>query len=212
MILEKTIKFKFKGKRDYVHGTDIYNKMLDTMHVFCGQYPKSVEGSFHYLLKNHGIFRIYERDTIKEVDHCAAIFNLLIKEKKYQVILHDIETPITSSYAYDERNVLKNMVLNSKTIVMPFNPSYTYIEQFVAMTKKLHFTIYPEATGKWLFTRLQINEAIDNALYADKILSVKSERNFQYKLTQCLIRLNDQLIGNIFFSLIKKRRINDWDS
>jgi hypothetical protein len=200
------INFKFKGKRTYAHGSDIYNKMIDMVRNFAGQYPKSVKGSFHFLLQNKGIFRVYESGVSESVEKFAAIFSINMRGKKaYQVVLIDAGTPISSSYEYDERDVLKNMDLKNKIITLPFNASYTYIEQFVAMTKKLHMTIYPEAKGKWLFTKIHINDAINNDIYAGKVLGVQSERNMQYKLTQCSLKLDGQLIGHIFFSLVPQK-------
>jgi len=205
MIHEKIVHFRFKGKRTYVHGTDIYGNMLDIVHDFFGQYPTSVKGSFHLLLENNGIFRIYESDEPLGIEQFTAIFSIIVKGKAYQVVLFDAGTSISVSYEYDERKVLKNMVLKNEIITMHFKPIYTYMEQLVSMTKKLHLAIYPEAKGKWLFTKIQINDAVDNALYSDKALNVKAERNFQNKLTQCSIRLDDKLIGYIFFSQITKR-------
>ena len=53
------------------------------------------------------------------------------------------------------------------------------MEQFVAMTKKLHHTIYPDVKEKWLFAKIQINDFIDMTLYSGKTLKVKAEKNFQ---------------------------------
>ncbi len=121
------------------------------------------------------------------------------------MVILSADKPITSSCEYDETKVLANMSLDGGKIILPFNPAYTYTEQIVAMTKKLHLELFPEANGKWLFTKIQIKDVIDPALYQDCILSVEAERNFHYRLTQCSITLDAQRIGSIWFSLLPSK-------
>lgn len=205
MLNETLVPFRFKGGRSYVHGTDIYDSMLEMVLDYFGEYPDSVKGSFHGLLENNGVFRIYNSGELLVNEQFFALFSILMKENTYQLVLLDAGTPISLSYEYDEQKVLKNMALKDETITMQFKSIYTYIEQIVSMTKKLHLTIYPAAKGKWLFTKILVDKAVDPALYPRKVLSVKAERNFQNKLTQCSIKLDNQPIGSIFFSLMPQK-------
>jgi hypothetical protein len=166
------------------------------------QYPTSVTGSIHGMLENNGIFRVYESSEPLGKDKLFALFSIHMKGKTCQIVLLDAGTPISSSYEYDEQKVLANTILQSDTIAMRFKPAYTYMEQIVTMTKKLHLTIYSGANGKWLFTKIHIKDALDPSLYLNKVLTVKAEKNFQNKLTQCSITLDDQPTGSIFFSLM----------
>jgi len=206
MLNERLVPFRFKGGRSYVRGTDIYDSMLEMVLDYFGEYPDSVKGSFHGLLENNGIFRIYESGEPLGDERLFALFSILMKENMYQLVLLDAGTPISLSYEYDEQKVLENVVLKDETITMQFKSTYTYIEQIVSMTKKLHLTIYPATKGKWLFTKILVDKAVDPALYPRKVLSVKAERNFQNKLTQCSIKLNDHPIGFIFFSLMPQKK------
>ena len=205
MLREIIVPFRFKGKRSYVHGTDIYDSMLEMVLDYFGEYPDSVKGSFHGLLENNGIFRIYESGEPLGDEQLFAFFTIVMKSKTYQIALLSAETPISSSYEYDKQKVLENMLIKDETITMQFKSTYTYMEQIVSMTKKLHMTIYPGAKGKWLFTKIHINNAVDSALYPGKLLSVQAERNFQNKLTRCSIKLDDQPVGSIFFSLTPQK-------
>lgn len=206
MLNERLVPFKFKGGRSYVHGTDIYDSMLEMVLDYFGEYPHSVKGSFHGLLENNGIFRIYESGKPLGDEQLFALFSIIMKENMYQLILLDAGTPISLFYEYDEQKVLENMALKDETVTMQFKSTYTYIEQIVSMTKKLHMTIYPEAKGKWLFTKVHIYDVVDPTLYSGKVIAVRLIKNFQNKLTQCSIKLNDHPIGSIFFSLMPQKK------
>ena len=138
-------------------------------------------------------------------ENSYAVFDILLNNIYYEVSILNDGKSITSSCEYDEKKVLANMSLDGEKIILPFNPAYTYTEQIVAMTKKLHLELFPEATGKWLFTKIQIRDVIDPASYQGRILSVEAERNFHYKLTQCSITLDAQTIGSIWFSLLPSK-------
>ena len=206
MLNERLVPFRFKGGRSYVQGPDIYDSMLEMVFDYLGEYPDSVKGSFHGLLENNGIFRIYESGEPLGDEQLFALFSILMKENMHQLVLLDAGTPISLFYEYDEQKVLENMALKDETVTMQIKSTYTYIEQIVSMTKKLHMTIYPEAKGKWLFTKVHIYDVVDPTLYSGKVIAVRSIKNFQNKLTQCSIKLNDHPIGSIFFSLMPQKK------
>lgn len=200
MLHNVNVNFQFKGERNYVHGTDIYENMLRTVHDHFGEYPSRITGSFHRLLKNNGILCIYSDGEVIDNERAYVLFTILVGEKTYHLAIFDAESQIGSSYEYDEDKVLNGCLIRDKTITIKVKSTYKYIEQLVAMTKKLHLAIYPEAEGKWLFTKIQINDAVAPSRYFDKILSITAERNFQDKLTQSTIRINGKGIGFIYFS------------
>ena len=205
MLHERNIEFKFKGERRYVQGPDIYDGMLATVHDYFKEYPVRVSGTFHRLLNENGICRIYEYKNLINKENYYAVFDIIINNNDYEVSILNDGNSITSSCEYDEKKVLTNMVFDKEKIILPFNSAYTYTEQIVAMTKKLHLKLFSEADGKWLFTKIQINDIIDPALYQGSILSVEAERNFHYKLTQCSITLDNHKIGSVWFSLLPSK-------
>lgn len=207
MLTEKIINFQFKGNRTYVQGPDIYDGMLWVVREYIGEYPSNIKGSFHRLLNCNGICRIYEDD--KTLDHGSffAYFNLLIRKTTYQASILTTDTQISSSYEYNEEKVLFGISLKDMEIGMLAKSNYTYMEQLVAMTKKLHISQYPEVKGHWLFTKIQIRDVIDPHLFPGCELKVKIENNFHYRLTQSSIRLDNMPIGNIWFSLKKQENI-----
>ncbi len=201
MLLEKILNFEYKGQRTYVHGTDIYDSMLGTVRKHFEEYPRNITGSFHRLLTSNGIFRIYEDQIILDHESYYAFFTLRIRGKTYYAALSATGVQISSAYAYDEDKLLEGTSVRNATIKMIVKSVYTYIEQIVAMTKRLHITLYPEVKGKWLFTKIQISNVIDPDLFAGRELAIKSENNFHYKLTKNSINLDAIPLGTIWFSL-----------
>ena len=160
MLFEKEIVFSFKGNRDYIHGTDIFDKILDTVGVLFKEYPNKMKGSFHQPLESNAILRIYDDAGELHLENLNALFSFQLKNSSYHACLTEVNSQITSSYEYDEKRVLDKMIIERETARMVAKSSYTYIEQMVAMTKKLHLTLYPDVAPKWLFTKIEIQDAI----------------------------------------------------
>jgi len=208
LVREEMVGFKFKGKRTYVHGTDIFQATLEFVLRALGDYPSRLDGYLHHLLRNNALFCLHKDKAIEKDDKLCAYFSLEFGDQKYWVSVLDSGEPITSSREYDEANVVSLCSLAGDVAVMAFKDAYTYIEQYVAMTKYLHSAVYPDATrkGKWLFTRIQLQNAIDPNLYSQAtIMEVEFEQNFHNRLTRSSLRMNNTLIGYIFFSLLQNR-------
>jgi len=205
LLYEKIIPFKFKGERTYVHGTDIYDRILSILEDYFEEYPSNITGSFHRLLSNDGIVRIYDDKERLDHEELYALFSVFVKDNYYNVAVLNKGTDIHASYAYDEAKVLENASLYGERITMSCKSDFTYIEQIVAMTKKLHLEIFPDANGRWLWTKFKIRKVIDPGLYPGGVLSLTAERNLHYRLTQCSITLDAQRIGSIWFSLLPSK-------
>jgi hypothetical protein len=204
MIYQEAIDFKYKGNRNYVQGPDIYDAMLQKVLEVFAAYPIHVKGAFNHLLKNNGILRIHESTEEIDKNNLCAFFSITIGSDQYYVVLLDAGTKISSSYSYDEEKVLESMMFYSETVKMRVKSEFTYIEQMIAMTKKLHLLIYPEAKGKWLFTKIDLGTYIDPQLYQDQNISVKAKKNFHNSLTQNSVFVNAEEIGEIWFSMVKE--------
>ena len=200
MLIEKEFQFRFKGNRNYVHGTDIYNGLLETINDNFGSFPSQIRGSFHRLLKHNGIFHIFSSSEEFKKELFYAYFLLLIKNEEYYAGLSSSDTPIIYSYEYDESDVLSGLSFDDRSVKMVLKPSYTYIEQIVAMTKRLHSIQYPEVKGKWLFTKIRFQGKIDPQLFPGQELSIKAGKNFHNTLTQNTLALDNESLGDIWFS------------
>jgi hypothetical protein len=204
MLFEKIVSYQFKGERKYVPGVDLFDSMLDLVHHFLDMYPTSIQGSFHRILRNNAVFRILEAQEAVAIKHCYAHFSVSTSTAGYQVTVTQTDEAISSSYNYDEDQVTNPISWTNKAAEIQIKSGYSYMEQLVVITKKMHQRLYPEATGQWLFTKIQVKDFIDPNLYIGHRLMVKAVKNFHNKLTQNIITLDEKPVGDIWFSLLSK--------
>lgn len=207
MLFEKVVSYQFKGKRNYVPGVDQFDSMLDIMHHFLDMYPTTIQGSFHRILRNNAVFRILAAQEPVATKQCHAHFNVMTFTAKYQVTVTQTDEAISSSNDYDENQVTNPITWTDNAAEIQVKSGYSYMEQLVAITKKMHQRFYPEATGQWLFSKIQVKDFIDPDIYIGHRLMVKAGKNFHNKLTQNFITLDEKPVGDIWFSLLSKESI-----
>ena len=203
MLHEKEIFFKLKGSRDYVQGADIFDKILVFVNAFFGNYPTMINGNFYKLLQYNGLFSLYSDTESHKQENCYAYFSIYFDQARYQVNVSRAGSRVSISEEYDEDEVLNGIIIENDKANMLVKQSYSYMEQIVAMTKKLHFIIYPNTNGKWLFTKISLKGVVNPTLFIDKTLLIEAKKNFHNKLTQNAIYLEDRYLGDIWYSLKK---------
>ena len=202
MLYESMVEFQFKEKRNYVQAPDIFEAVMEIARMYFARYPENLNGSFHRLLRSNGILRLFDSENDSQLNDSEvySFFSISVNKKIYIIKLLGVDSRIKLSRRYDEDDVLKKAVLHDKVIAMPFSTGYTYMEQIVTMTKRLHLTIYPDAQGKWLATKIYMEYFFDPVLYDGKIITVKAMRNFHNRLTENSIFLDDAPVGSVYFS------------
>jgi hypothetical protein len=200
MLYQTKTPFRYKGDRNYVHGPDVFDAMLKTVHDYFNNYPNEIKGSFHRFLQNDGIISIYDNNKSINYKIIFAFFSIILNEASYKIVITAAKNKVCLSYDYDEHKILENMECYDGEIKMILKSSYTYMEQIVAMTKKLHLTFYPLDDKNWLITKIHLIDAIDPVIFPGHMLSIKTEKNFHYRLTQNTIFLDDKFVGRIWFS------------
>jgi len=203
MLHERNIKFIFKDRRNYVQGPDIYDGILETVKDLFEEYPIEITGSFHRLLNTNGICRIYHDSDEIKYEGTSANFSFKLKNKTYHATILDSYSTISSRREYDEKQIIKGHNVNDNCVALTVKSNYSYMEQIVAITKLLHLHLYPEASGKWLFTKIQIRDFTDPIQFIGHQCKVFNKRHFNYILTQNSIYIDNTPIGNIWFSLQK---------
>ena len=188
--------FCFKGSRQYVHGTDIYSKLLERQN----NEIKKIDIAFHGITLHNMTFSPV-RPT---VDDIKVTFRCMNDREK--IILFGIEngTDIDCRYEYKEEKIIENstIISSEESILLKAPTKYSFIEHLVAMNKALVESLYPDVNGKWYFTRIQLKETIDMSNVSSLQLRLKA--NFQFKLTKSVIIINEVEVGFIYFSLIPK--------
>lgn len=194
---DMNLKFCFKGKRTYVHGTDTYDKLIELLS------DKFLDGkfdlSFHGVAKKNIVLvteKPKDENRLKFVCRCTDLDG-------NKNILFGLENnvDIECRYEYPEEDIyaLSTLDLKNKTAGLIKNSSYSFIENTVAMNKYLLENLFPKADGKWYFTRLQLKSIPNDEQYP---LKLELKANFNFKLTKTEIFINNKSIGFIYFSLV----------
>ena len=198
MTLTIPLTFSFKGMRNYVHGTDIYNRMFDFFqqkHIK----PSKLDLSFHGIAsKNMSLsFDMPENKSMvkfickytDEKEQIKICYGIEREEHIYERI-DCPEEEIISRAKIDKEN--QSIYLSEKT---PF----TFIEEIVSLNKKLLTTMCNEKQGKWYFTRLQLNMI---PLLNFQSINLVLKANFNYKLTKTEVFQGNNSLGFIYFSMV----------
>lgn len=192
------ITLPFKENRTYIQGPDLFNVLMD---YFPEETLTDITCTLHKLIKNnHG--QMYISDSLQEFKNVAkgssATIYLNAAGTSYWIaFMFAEEMPVNSvRLAYDENLLIRLCRIDDKKIELNEKSPYTFVETIVSMHKKLLQTLYPDA-GKWLFTKL----VLTNHPRAQKAITITFSHNFNFKLVKSLIRVDDQPIGEIYFSL-----------
>ena len=188
--------FCFKGSRKYVHGTDIFLKLVE-------KYNDDIENidiAFHGISVNNMTFSS-NKPINKEI---KVTFRGLHENNKIKLFGFENSSEINCRYEYLEEKIVDNSIvtISTESITLKTPTEYTFIEHIVAMNKALLEDIYPDINGKWYFTRLQLQRPINISDTTSLQLILKA--NFQFKLTKTSIFVDKKEIGFIYFSLIPK--------
>jgi hypothetical protein len=195
------IDFCFKGERDYVHGTDIFNKIMQVV----GQ-----RNQFEQVdMVIRGV-ACHNMDLYPEADAPAdQAANVTISLNgggaRIGLVLLENHKLIHCRYAYPEHEIISAAKLDNEKQEIELHdfPGYTIIEKIVALNKGLLHGLYPDAPGKWYFTRIRISAyQLFGSQEDDVTLLLRLKQNLQFKLTNTMFYINDLFAGNIYFSLV----------
>ena len=220
MIADFSLTLRFKGARTYVQGPDIHDAMCDALSER-GIVLEKVDLVCHRLIATNVTAReIPAEESPAEGVHAVFRFN------GRTIVLTENGEPITLREPYDEPALVAKMELdatarriavNRSTGVPPVGPTaetavlrtfgsrdgcatFSNAELFVALNKELLTRCFPEAKGKWLFTRLQLPQSFRKSQFARIEVQFLGHSNF--RITRSALFGDGQPLGHLFFSLL----------
>jgi len=190
--MKKELDFCYKGSRDYIHGTDIYNELLKLFDI------KSVDLTFHGIAKRN--ITLLEIQPANMSTLKFAFRYVDINNTKHTLYGVTNSTEVSCSYDYNEESICLNSKLDIKNekISLINHTNYSFIEECVTLNKYLLENLFPQLNGKWYFTRVQLNKQI---VYNSFNLELTLKANFNFKLTKSEIKIDDTIVGYIYFSM-----------
>jgi hypothetical protein len=194
------IEFQFKGERSYIHGTDIFNAMLDN-------YSIATIGSINFTMHDFvrtptcQLYLIESKTQLNKLNEVCARCELEVNGTKHWLALTQCRGDVTSGgrYEYDEEQINTLCSLQGECIVLSKLSNFTFIENIVAMNKYLHQHLYPGVVGKWIFTRINLKGYCDSR----EKLELQLRHNMNYRLTKTDVLVEGKKIGDIYYSLMQ---------
>lgn len=198
------LEFQFKGKRDYVHGTDIFNEVcrfaVETLNVAS---IVGIEMNLHKIMRTNLKVEVLDDPGAKKRDDTCVTFSFTSAGVRRKLFLSENGAPVEGRYPYPEEDIINASALDveQRSFKLSRACGYSDIEIFVAMNKGLLDELFPSHGGKWYFTKLELAERRGKTGFDN--IELKLIKNVGLKLTKSSITVDGRNLGNIFFSLVK---------
>jgi hypothetical protein len=205
-LLMKTVSanFKFKGDRNYIHGTDMYNHTMEQLlktHKL--NTSNRVRLSIHSIASKQCQLILGEPgESFSKPSNLIADLVVETPEENIAAMVVEADQPVTERYPYDEAKIESLCKIIDQQIEIKENSGYTPIEVAVAMNKQLHNHLLPHKDGKWFFTRIDLDRPFKKE--HSQNLTIILKHNFNDRLTKSELLFRGESIGNIFFSLVSQ--------
>lgn len=199
----KDIEFQFKGERNYIHGTDMFNIMLDASAITneISNIRFTVHDFVHTPLCK--LYRTTIKSELNEVADIRARCQFEVNGVTHWLGLiqnkNTSDSFVAGRYSYDETKIVSLCDLKGEQIKIQEQSPFTFIETVVAMNKYMHEQLFQGVSGKWIFARIDLDS---NCTARDK-LELCFRHNMNYRLTKSDVLVDGVKIGDIYFSLVK---------
>ena len=150
------LKLRYKGSRDYLHGSDIYNAIVDSLgNEFSGHLARLV---FKRVVRNQIRIAMNEQVSMEEVVGRGTWRTSIGEQIQFRLL--ESALPVTETYKFDEDAITSRALIDGEIIRGVRSNSYTLIENIVALTKCLNYSLVPDVRGKWLFGQIDLEAAL----------------------------------------------------
>ena len=189
--------FKFKGNRNYLHGTDFYQHTQLLLAQQFADLSHISAMSFRRFARNQCVLVTTQPDATAIIPcQGEAIRHAAMPVKFWWV---ETEEPLTARYEYDEDGLVAAAnVTDTLDYIALARPDARYctIEVIVALTKKLHYLKSPNIDGKWVFGQLNLSNSLP-IQYQTVSISLKTYFEGRFSVSDIII--DNISIGTIRF-------------
>jgi len=189
----------YKGARNYLHGTDIYQAIMN--HLTCAV-PEYCNGPFKMVI--HEFVRSQCRmlytvgpDRVARPPMARVEFTLANKVTGW---LAETGQPVYDRRPYPEDAIVADSRVVGQVIYAGKCTSFGPIEVLVAVTKRLHMAVRPERS-RWAFTRLELLRPLRESDCDD--LEIELLQSLGNRLTKASVRAGGSLLGHVYFSTVE---------
>lgn len=188
----KISSFKFKGKRDYVHGTDIFNDLVEVLPEF-----SSINLKFAKPLMHNGQWLIYNKEDNMSIDNQSACasgsFDVCGGATTHFKLLPVEDQPVTTRYNHDESKLsgYRSFIVEN-SITFSLIGIFSVIEEVISNMKYLCETTSGFTGWRWAAIKLYSSDLCTNSDYEIAIIKSLSSRYRVAKLIKILPGSNNK--------------------
>jgi hypothetical protein len=186
----------FKGNRNYLHGTDLFDAMVALNGEASGSAISDIRMSFYRPI-THRVEAVRARPGSAASSHPAAMFELKIDGAPVIWALQEkAGQAVEGRRPYDEDAVAAGSRVEDRAIAQAKPTPYTFIERVVALNKRLLDALQGGRKVSWWFARLELGRLPPAA----PALRLGVETELGGRLVRSSIAVDGAPAGSIYFS------------
>lgn len=187
----------FKGARNYLHGSDIFNALSRLAPDVSGDNAAYVD----HIKFARVIFHACALDTKEPADRNAVVGYVGFQSatgERTKAWLMDTKTTVTQRVSFDEAAVTVQVILDqeAQSATMGHQVAKTPIENIIVATKALNYSLSEPRAGQWLFGQLDLAAPLPDS-YTN--LRIKMTKMILGQFSVSEISLDERNIGKIQF-------------
>ena len=186
--------FKFKGRRNYIHGTDLFQSITKFQETYNAGYIQEMSFRLFGNKQSAILFVPPNKTEYRTISHGCWFNSEAGSNVKFWVV--EKGDPVSDRYQFDEDALCFSAELSEDTIFMPFNCEFLMIENIVALTKRFHNEKFPLDKGKWVFGQIVLYERLPNR---SSLIQIDNYQNIKGRFSRNRIVLDGHLFGEIRF-------------
>jgi hypothetical protein len=195
-------KFCFKENRNYVHGPDICDRVLDYLE---SRYPGDVAQVDIWMHKmctqNMEGYVLGSGQTAPPEP--AVVCKFEAGTESHALYMFETGSPVDCREPYPEQIIIEaaRLIRDGKRIHLETPLPFTLTQIVVALNKALLQELYQPEKGKWIFNRLRLDQPFPKTYQSH--VAVSFDRGFGVRLLRSSIVVDEQRYGDVFFSLVE---------
>lgn len=191
----------FRGERNYLHGTDLYESLTRLPGLPLN--GRSLGITFHARVLHQPDLVLLEKED-RSLRHDPAFrgeMRIATGAEAVQAVLLESSRPVTAWRPCNEKAIAAHgeVDIETRRATLKGIPQGSAIEQVVFLNKKLHLLALPHLGPKWMFARLELDAPLDFS--AAGTLALHLSQVVGDRFTRTDIRRDGAPLGTLFFSL-----------
>jgi hypothetical protein len=188
----KDFYFQFKGKRKYLHGTDLFRNLES----FFPSRFKSIDIKFHRQINTQPKLIVLDKEILRNGSKNYLLTCNITSKNIINLAMLSTKIKIKNNYPFDESLMYDKFKVKKDFAKCNFKTSIDDIDVIVALNKFWHNKRFKKKGGQWFFSRIKLNKKLNNK--ENKNITIKKKLVF-YNSTVSSIYISKILVGEIYF-------------